>query len=651
MTTAAAAFEQAFAAHQQGRLDAAAAGYEAVIGLEPGHGEALHMLGVVRMQQGDPVEGARLIGQAVRLRPDDARARSNLASALVAASRFDEAIEVARRATELAPASVDAWGNLGTALSRRDRYPEAIEPFRRALALQPGRAGLHSGLGHALGMVGRYEEALESHRKAIELAPGKAGYRNNMALTLRSAGLTAEAEAMLRAIVEDGNTDPDYFAALASLLRKQGKIVEAISAMEQANASAMNPELAGRLAFLRNYVDSTTIESQLEQARQHARAATAGIQRFAAADADRDPSRRLRVGLVSSDLRQHAVALFLLGVLRELDPAQVELFAYSGTDTGDPVNQAFQALIRNWRGTSSLTDRELAEQVRRDRIDILIDLSGPTAGGRLKAFAYKPAPVALIWLGYSGTSGHEAIDYILGDAIVLPDRVVQSVEQPWRLPDAYLCFSPTQAPPPVGPLPARANGYVTFGSFNNLNKLSSATLDAWAAVLDAVPDSRLQIKAHQGVVGPQPAIDGLVQRGVAADRIATLEWVDGWCRHLPLYDRFDIGLDPFPYNGTTTTCESLLMGVPVVTLKGDRFISRVGASLMHTVGLDDWIAETVGDYVALAVKRAADLEQLAQVRTGLRTRLQASPLGDTRRFARNFEAALRQMWIRHCTTA
>ena len=646
--TAASTFEQAYAAHQTGSLDAAASGYEAVIRLEPQHHEALHLLGVVRMQQGDPAEASRLIRRAIRLSPSDARAHSNLASALIAASRFDEAIEAARRATDLAPGSADAWGNLGTALSRRSRYPEAVEAYRTALQLQPERAGLHSAVGHALGMVGQFEEALMSHRRAVELAPDRPAYRNNMAMTFGKAGLNAEAEALLRSIVEEGNTDPDYFASLAAMLQKRGKVVEAVSAMEKVSAAVAHAPTARRLMFMRNYVDSTTVETQLKQARDNAALTAAGIVRLPPAEPVRDPNRRLKVGIVSGDLRRHAVALFLLGVVRALDRREIELFAYSGSDNGDPVNQAFKAEIPNWRGISSMTDEEVARLVRRDGIDILIDLSGPTSGGRVATFAYKPAPVAAIWLGYSGTSGLAEMDYILGDAIVLPEGLEQSVEQPWRLPDAYLCFSPTDEPPPLAQLPAITNGYVTFGSFNNLSKVSGATVDAWAAVLEAVPNSRLLIKEHKSVRSAGSVLEELMKRGVAAERIGALEWVDGWGAHLPMYGRFDIGLDPFPYNGTTTTCESLLMGVPVVTLRGDRFISRVGASLLHTIGLDDWIAENVEEYVAIAVRRAGEIDQLAELRAGLRARLLASPLGDTRRFARNFERALRGMWQLYC---
>ncbi|WP_423066465.1 tetratricopeptide repeat protein [Devosia sp. CN2-171] len=649
MTTAAHAYEQAFAAHQRGKLDDAVAGYEEAIGVDPEHADALHMLGVAHMQKGDPGQAAKLIRRAIRVRPDDARAHSNLASALIAASRFDEAIEIARRATELDPGSADALGNLGTALIRRNRYSEAIEPLRQALALQPGRAGLHSALGAALGVLRDYEPALESHRRAIELAPDRPQFRNNMAATLRMAGLKGEAEAMLRAIVEEGNTDPDYFASLANLLRRQGRIAEAVDVLQQIEVPEARAVIDGSLTFLRNYTNSVTVSEQLEQARQAAARQTTGIERMAASTVDRNPGRRLKVGLVSSDFRHHAVALFLLGVVRQIDTKQVELFAYSGTDTGDDVNLAFKQAILNWRGTSSLVDSELAEQIRRDRIDVLIDLSGPTKGGRLGAFARKPAPVSAIWLGYSGTTGHEAVDYILGDAEVLPDGVEQSTEEPWRLPDAYLCFQPTEDPPPIGPLPALGNGRITFGSFNNLDKVSAATLDVWTAVLTAVPDSRLVMKAQQGSSGAgDTIIDGLVQRGVARNRIGMLEWVPGWCEHLPLYDKVDIGLDPFPYNGTTTTCESLLMGVPVVTLRGDRFISRVGATLMHNIGLDDWIADSVVDYVELAVTKAQDLETLGTLRAELRQQFLSSPLCDTRRFARNFEAALRGMWRRYC---
>lgn len=649
MTNAEQAYEQAFADHQSGKLDAAVAGYEEAIGADPEHADALHMLGVAHMQKGDPGQAANLIRRAIRVRPDDARAHSNLASALIAASRFDEAIEIARRAAELDPASADAWGNLGTALIRRNRYTEAVEPLRQALALQPGRAGLHSALGTTLGVLNDYGSALESHRRAIELAPGKPQYRNNMAMTLRQAGLKGEAEALLRAIVEEGNTDPDYFASLAGLLRRQGRVAEAVDVLQQVQAPDARVVIDKSLVFLRNYTNSVTVGEQLDQARHAASRQTAGIERLPTTIVDKSPGRRLRVGLVSSDFRQHAVALFLLGVVRQIDAKQVELFAYSGTDTRDDVNTAFRQAIPNWRGTSSLVDGELAEQVRRDRIDILIDLSGPTKGGRLGAFARKPAPVSAIWLGYSGTTGHDAVDYILGDAEVLPNGVVQSAEEPWRLPDAYLCFQPTQEPPPVGPVPAVSNGYVTFGSFNSLNKMSSATTDVWAAVLAAVPNSRLVMKVQQGLSGAgDTIINGLVQRGVARDRIDMLDWVPGWCEHLPLYGQIDIGLDPFPYNGTTTTCESLLMGVPVVTLRGDRFISRVGATLMHNVGLDDWIADSVADYVELAVAKAQNLDGLRTLRSELRQQFLSSPLCDTRRFARNFEAALRGMWRRYC---
>lgn len=650
MTTAAdQAFQDAFAAHQHGQLDVAAAGYEAVLKMAPEHGQALHMYGVLRMQTGDPASGARLIAQAVRYLPEDARAHSNLASALMGASRLDEAIEAARRASELDPQSADAWGNLGTALARRHRYPEAVPALQRATELRPDRPGLHSVLGTALGYMKEYEAALASHRRAIELAPDRPQYRSNMAVTMRLAGLTAEAEAVLRQIVEQGHTDPDYFVALASLLKKLGRMAEATGVLDRISAPEARAAVAPQLMFIRNYVDATTIEVQLQQAREAAEHLTDGIVRMRPALNDRDPERRLRIGLVSADLRQHAVALFLLGVVRAIDQSRYELFAYSGADTGDEVNLAFKAVIPNWRGTSSVTDAELAEIVRRDRIDILIDLSGPTTGGRLGVFARKPAPVSAIWLGYSGTSGHEAMDYIIGDATVLPEGVVQATETEWRLPDAYLCFQPTQEPPPVAPAPALRNGFVTFGSFNNLSKLSDATLHSWAAILSAMPQSRLMIKGHQG---SSAASDTIVERlgrlGVAADRIGVLDWVSGWCEHLPLYEQIDIGLDPFPYNGTTTTCETLLMGVPVVSLRGDRFISRVGATLLHTVGLDDWVADSVEDYVALAVEKAGSIDQLADLRSGLRQQFLDSPLCDTQRFARNFESALRDMWKRYC---
>lgn len=646
---AGAEYQRALVAHQQGDHEAAARGYESALALSPAHADALHMLGVLCMQGGQHSEAVAFIRRSLRVRNDDATVHSNLATALVALGRFDEAIEACRTATSLAPDSADAWGNLGTSLTRRNRYPEAVEAYRHALELQPERPGLHSALGHALGRMELYEEALASHRRAIAMAPDKPQYRSNMSLTLRAAGLSEEAEKVLRTVIADGGGDPDFLAALASLLKQRGKMEEAVAAYQKVSEQVDNRGIENSLAFLRNYVDSTSVETQLQQARRTATSMVAGIQPLPPAQLDLEPDRVLRVGIVSADFRNHSVARFLRTVIPQIDAKSVMLFAYSGSDTGDINNRAFRSVIKNWRSVAAWTDEELAQRVQLDAIDILVDLSGFTGGSRIGAFARKPAPIAATWLGYSGTTGLDAIDYIIGDSEVLPSGLNQTVETPWRLPDAYLCFAPAGEAPAVGELAALGTGEVTFGSFNNLSKLSGTTHDAWVRILEAVPNGRIVLKHGPGAnEGIDRFVETLERRGLSADRVTILPWMAGPEEHLQFYNQIDIGLDPFPYNGTTTTCEALWMGVPVLTLRGDRFVSRVGATLMHNLDMDDWITGSVDEYVTRAVAIAADLPALAELRRGLRQRMARSPLCDAPRFARNLEAAFRGMWRRYC---
>jgi len=651
MPTVTEIYEDGLALHKQGDLEAAGARYDAALAHDKRHAPSLHMRGVVHLQQRHHAEAAEFIARAIAINPDDAAARGNLVAALLPLNRFDEAIEAARSAVALNPNSADIWGNLGTALSRRDRYAEAADAFLRAIALRPDRAGLHNGLAHSLTMLKRYDEAMESHRRAVELVPGRPEYRHGMAITLIEMGNTNEAEALLRGVAGREDLDPEILASLGTLLQKRGKMSDAVDVLQQVRAKVGPSQLDHKMMFLKNYVDSTTIETQLAQAVEAAGRLKAGAVPYTAHDNTSDPERVIRVGLVSGDFRQHAVGLFLIEPLRAIDPRRLELYVYSGEDVDDAFNAEFRRYLPNWRKTFGVSDRDLAERIRRDRIDILVDLSGPTAGTRLASFAWKPAPVALAWLGYSGTTGLDTIDYILGDAEVLPEGVAQSSETPWRLPDAYLCFSPQPQIPSVGPLPALTNGHVTFGSLNNTGKLSAATLDAWAQILTLVPKSRLHLKTRrkdQAADGTARLIAEFTSRGIASDRVTILEWTEGWLKHLPYYNGFDIGLDPFPYNGTTTTCESLLMGVPVLTLRGDRFISRVGATILHNAGLDDWITDDVGTYVARAVALASDVEALSRLRQTLRAQFVASPVCDAPRFARNFEAALRGMWRIWC---
>ncbi len=364
---------------------------------------------------------------------------------------------------------------------------------------------------------------------------------------------------------------------------------------------------------------------------------------------DPDPDRPLRVGYVSNDFRQHVASCFFEPLLACHDPARVEAFCYSDTVSPDAVTRRLTALASGWRDTVGLDEAELAQWIRDDRIDILVDLGGHSAGNRLTVFARRPAPIQVTWLAYPDTTGLSAMDYRLVDAITDPEGIADGLasETLVRLPDGFLCYWPPHGAPEPGPSPAAA-GPVTFGSFNRMAKVTPAVVALWAAVLRRVPESRLLMKSIG--IG-SPAVRGRIEaqlrdHGVDPARLETVSWSPTWLEHLALYRRIDIALDCFPYNGTTTSCEALWMGVPMIGLLGDRHAARVGASLMSRIGLSELVARDAADYVEIAARLASDRERLASLRAGMRDRLRASPLCDGPGFARRVEDAYRGMWRR-----
>jgi predicted O-linked N-acetylglucosamine transferase (SPINDLY family) len=371
---------------------------------------------------------------------------------------------------------------------------------------------------------------------------------------------------------------------------------------------------------------------------------------------DRGAERRLRVGYVSPDFRSHSVAHFLEPLLRRHDRNAVEVFCYAEVNWPDARTECFKQLADHWLLTVGMSDEEVAERIRRDRIDILVDLAGHTASGhaaksRLLVFARKPAPVQMTWLGYPNTTGLKAIDYRMVDEVTDPvgEADAFASETLVRLSGGFLCYGGDDGPPAPGPVPSLTTGTVTFGSFNSPPKLSPATLDAWAQVLARLPEARLLLKGKPFADAATRALyhDRLAERGVGPERVELAPWLPEQA-HLALYDRLDIALDPFPYNGTTTTCQALWMGVPVVALRGDRHASRVGASLLTQIGLPELIADSIGAYVEIAVALAGDPARLADLRHSLRRRMLASSLCDAAGFARKTEHTYRTMWRRWC---
>lgn len=644
---------RALALHQQGRLAEAEPIYDGVIAAEPDNAEALSLLGTLYFQSSRHDAAVTTLRRAIALKPDQASTHANLGVALRALERHAEAAEALRQALVLRPDYPEALSNLGLVLHQMAEFEEAIESFEKAIALRPNMAGFYLNLGGTYLHIGKHEDAAASFRTALQHNPKHAAAHSNLGVALHKLGRMEEAEAEMRAALSFKPDSAEAWRGLGLTLREQGRMGEALAALGESIALEPNNfEARQQLLFVENYLG----KGSPAEAAAHAKAFGAMLPRGEASGYanDADPSRPLRVGFVSADFRRHPVAQFVSHLLPLFDKSQTEIVLYANQTINDQFTAAFKQHASKWRPIATLSDEATERLIRDDGIDILIDLSGHTGGNRMPLFARRPAPVQATWLGYSGTTGLATIDYIIADANVIPAGDEGNFsETPMRLPEAYLCYAPptfSGLTASVTPPPALANGYVTFGSYNKLDKVSDATVACWARVLHAVAGSKLLLKS---ATLQQPEICRVTEarfaaHGIPAERLLLKPQNSSHLLHFQSYSEIDICLDPFPYNGTTTTCDAFWMGVPVVTLVGDRFISRVGSSLLRTVGLGDLVADDIDDYVAIASALAADLPRLKTIRAGLRDDLLNGPLGDAPRFVRTFEAALREMWGRWC---
>jgi predicted O-linked N-acetylglucosamine transferase (SPINDLY family) len=577
------------------------------------------MLGKLVHRAGRPDLAAQLIAQSIQFQPQNAEARFDLGNALMACGRIEQAIAAYRGAIDVRKDFAEAYANLGAALGLRNQFEESIQVLRRAIALRPDFPEAHDGLGIALRASGQAEAAVASHRRAIQLRPEFAAAHSNLGLALQKLGLIEQAIAEFRQALR---IDPGFRSAHTSLVYALHFQVHCDPQMIYQQHVAWNRSHAQPLARL---------------AQPHANTA--------------DPQRRLRVGYVSPDLRQHAVSFFIESLLTAHDQRQVEVFCYADLVKPDSTTHRLQKMVPNWRDVTGRGDPDVRQLIRQDQIDILVDLVGHTGGSRLLVFAARPAPVQVSYLGYIDTTGMDAIDYRITDAFADPPGMTERFhsERLLRLPQTIACYSPPADAPAVGPLPALANGYMTFGCFTIVPKINQTLLECWCAVLSQVPRSRLIIVAD-GLRYPsvQQSIVALFQRGGIEPQRFTLLDQQNFDEYLATHQRVDVILDSFPVNGHTVTCHGLWMGVPVVCLAGRTYCQRLGFSVMSNLGLSDLVAQTSRQYVDIAVKLAADLPRLADLRAAMRPRMASSPLMDAAAFARNVEAAYRGIWRSWC---
>lgn len=570
--------------------------------------------------------------------------------ALFNAGRYADLAAQARALAARYPGNGFVWKVLGTGLLMLGRHEEGIEPLQQAVALMPGDVEAHSNLGNLLRACQRLPEAATSYRRAVEIKPDYAPAHFNLGITLADMGQWHAAVDAYRQAIRHQPGFAEAHNNLGNALKDLGRLDEALASYREAwRIKPDYAEACGNVLFARQYQAGSPPGLMLDEARQYGALVASRAQPCATWPNARQADRPLRVGLVSGDLVSHPVGYFLEGVMGALvrqtaDP--LTLHVYDNNPLSDAVTARLQTLVPNWRKVADWSDAQLAAQVREDGIDILVDLSGHTGLNRLPMFAWKPAPVQATWLGYVGTTGVSAIDWLIADPWTLPaseDRWF--TERIWRLPETRLCFTPPSMDVPVTPLPARHNGHVRFACFNNLTKVNPAVLAVWARILRQLPDSELVLQAGQldDEGERQRLLAQLDALGVAPTRVQ-LRGTSDRARYLAAYQDVDIALDPFPYTGGTTTAESLWMGVPVLTLAGERMIARQGVGLLMNAGLPDWVARDEADYVARAVAHARDLDALARLRSGLREQVLASPLFDAERFARHWCAALRGMW-------
>jgi protein O-GlcNAc transferase len=635
-----------------GRHDDAMAACHRALELDPNYPNSHLNLGNTLMDRGQLDEAVEAYRRALQVKPDYLEAHNNLGNALRELGQFDEAIPACRRALQLKPDFPESLINLGAALAGKGQLDEAIAVFRRALELKPDYAKAHNNLGNALRDRGQSDEAVSACRRALELKPDYPGAQYNLGKALRDRGEIDEAVAAFRHALELKPNFPDAYGDLGTVLRDRGQLDEAIAAYR--HALQLKPGYApahSDLVLALHLHPSRDARAISEEHQRWNRQFSDPVKQFIRPYAnDRNPERRLRIGYVSPDLRDHAAGRYALPLFERHDHEQFEIVCYSGVAQPDWMTERFRALSQRWRTTIGVPDARLAEMIREDAVDILVDLSLHTGINRLPVFARQPAPVQVAWLGYAGSTGLPSIGYRLTDSHMDPpgEKPIWSAEEPVRLPDCWCCYQTVGESPEINALPALSAEGVTFGSLNNFAKVNEGVLALWARVLEAVQGSRLLMLCPRGITRERVRTF-FGERGITAERVELVSFLPRW-EFLELYQRIDLALDPFPYNGMATTCDALWMGAPVLTLPGEMAISRAGWSLLSCIGLGELAASSEEDYVRIAVELAGDLARLAELRSTLRARMSASPLMDAPRFARNVEAAYRFMWERWCAS-
>jgi protein O-GlcNAc transferase len=581
-------------------------------------------LAIEHYHKGDLQNSERLFKEILVMHPDDIDALNYLGVISFQSENYDKAIEYIQKALKIAPndpLNFFALNVIGNSFLKRGETDNAIINYQKALEINPDSAEVYFSLGNIFREKQDFNNAIACYQKVIEIDPTNSLVYNNLAVALKEIGKINEAEHCLRQAIEKAPSCQVYYS---------------------------------NLLFLRNFNSQYDAQSifyeHLQFAKRFKQPQSSVIVRHANR---RIINRRLKIGYVSPDFKFHSVAFFIEPVLSMHDREHFEIFCYSDFPFPDQVTRRIQRNTDQWRNIVGISDEELYDLIRRDEIDILVDLAGHAGSIRMLFFARKPAPIQVSWIGYPATTGLSTIDYKLVDKYTDPPGMTEQfyTEKLMRLPESFLCYlPPSDSPEIIDSPPSLRTGHVTFGSFNAFAKLSPEVLTVWIKILKAVPNANLIMKgkSFSDRTVREEIIDFFNHKEIDNKRIELIHWLPSTREHLEQYNKIDIALDSFPYNGTTTTCEAMWMGVPVITLAGTTHASRVGVSLLSNVGLPEVIAKTYDEYRDIAVNLAADTERLQLLHKKIRLNMMNSPLTDAKQFTLNLEKCYQTMWETWC---
>ncbi len=669
------------ALRELGDLNAAINKYNSALALDPNFAEAYYNRGNSWALLNNHKLAIEDFDKAIALGPGNIAAHHNQGNSYSALRDFESAIKSFDKAIELNPGHAGAIVNRASSLMELKEFEAALAGFDAAIATNPGLEQAHSNRGVLLTILGQPAEALQSFDKAIDSNPDYADAYSNRSVAQKNLGMLTEAISSCNLAIKLQPNNKNAHLNLGTILEADGRVNDAIASFNKAieidhcyaeayynrgnalqevglldqafasfeHAIELRPDyLQAYHNLLMNLCYSPALyeSSYKEIAKKYGELATSlAVNKFESHSCKADEDI-LRIGLVSSDLRNHPVGYFLESVVSEIDSSKIQLIAFPASPIEDEMTARLQQRFSKWLPIFGLNDKSAANLIHSQAVHILIDLSGHTADSRLTLFAYKPAPIQVSWLGYFASTGLREMDYVLGDPHVTPPELAgQFCEHLWLMPESRWCFTPPQSCPDVSLLPALSNGYITFGCLNNLSKINVEVIKVWSEILLQLPASKLLLKAKlfRDDDIRNAVTEEFSRNGVHSQRIELRGWGTRK-EYLETYNEIDICLDPFPFTGGTTSVESLWMGVPVLTLAGNTMFSRQGVGILNNAGLSQWIAQDKDEYQGKAVEFASNNDVLSQIRSQLRSQVSTSPLFDAVQFARHFESAMHQIW-------